>query len=54
MRGNAEHSTGRKVLECERMILERGVAVGQRKVAQVAGLGHQDEIGQVEFLCQGH
>jgi len=36
------------------MILERGVAVGQRKVAQIAGFGHEDEIGQPKFLRQGH
>ncbi len=40
------------MFECEWMILERGVAVGNGQVPQISRFGHEDEIGQPELLCQ--
>ncbi len=42
------------MLKCERMILERGVAVGEGEVPQMPRFGHEDETGQPEFSCQGY
>jgi hypothetical protein len=36
------------------MILERGVAIGKGQVPQIPGFGHEHEIGQPNFSCQGH
>jgi len=51
--GRRRHqAAGGKVFQTQRVILGSGMQVGERRVAGVAGLGKQGEIGQLEFRGQ--
>jgi hypothetical protein len=47
-----EEGPGRKVLEGPRMVLERAGEIGLGRVAGIAGLGEEREVGESEPLDQ--